>query len=94
MVNGFAARRKNHEKVFNYSFEPCIERVDVCVYRLSVARSEIIGDCRIYSDAETYADGIRKILKRINDGYGRHGVFADLCDEKTVYDIIQRIDEH
>ena len=64
------------------------------VCRLSAARSEIIGDCRIYSDAETYADGIRKILKRINDGYGRHGVFADLCDEKTVDDIIERIDEH
>lgn len=61
---------------------------------LYVSRSEIVGDCRIYSDAETYADGIRKILKRINDGYGRHGVFADLCDEKTVDDIIERIDEH
>ena len=36
----------------------------------------------IYSDAETYADGICKILKRIDDGYRRHGVFADLCDEK------------
>ena len=56
--------------------------------------SQIIGDHSVDPHAETDGDSVDKVLDRVDQGQSCHGVFADLCYKKAVYDIVQRIYQH
>ena len=56
--------------------------------------SQVISNHCIDPHAEADGYGADEILDRIDQGQSGHCVFADLCYEKAVYDIIQRIYQH
>ena len=56
--------------------------------------SQVISNHCIDPHAEADGYGADEILDRIDQGQSGHCVFADLCYEKAVYDIIQGIYQH
>ena len=61
---------------------------------VAFAAPEKDGNDSIGTDAETNCDRMQKILDRVDKGNSHHCIFAHACNENTVNNIIEGIDEH